>query len=416
MSDQRSNSPRNSSTDAVTFIDTLRRAVEALEPDLRGSINLRPELPGEVLAVHDDPANTENYYTVDVVIKGAGKSGSDLSLPEVPVDSIWAENGYGVFAIPEVGSEVTIAFDNFDIRRPRVTASRYKSGQAPAGLGFKAGAFVIQGKHGQVIKLSADVNEIVMSAASVKMITTDKRQEHVEGDHIRRVRGKRKTQVDGAENLSVDSWNVTVNAGAFIQCASLVQSAQGDMTQSAGGSLSQSAGGSYSQSAAGGASASTAFNKREIVGGSYEILVAATPGIAPTPTPGPTAPQFAAYKVIVNLGGIAFDCIGGQIDIGSNPVLPPTMINIGGPASGPINLGGIGAVGQPLPNGVSLFAFITMLLEVLKTVPLQIGNLGVPTMPSPALVAAIQAIQSSMLGADPLTSPLMCKRVFASLV
>jgi|GEM_PF-2637249 len=391
----------------------LKKLIEGLHPDMRRYF--RPSLLGKVVAVHDDDSDPETYYRVDVVVGADEENGQPgLSLPDVPCASIFAQDGYGVFALPEVDAEVSISFYDGDPTRPYVEAPIFQGNQAPKG--FKAGTFAIRGKHGQKIEMKATSNEIVMSCASLKLITTDKRQEHTSGDQVRRIRGKRKTQVDGADILSCNAWNVNVTCGAFIQCASMTENVKGDKTEKIGGSHKQNVGGSVSRNIAGGSSETVAMNKREAVGGSYEILVAATPGMAPTPTPGPTAAQFAAYKVIVNLGGIAFDCLGGQIDIGTNPALPPTMINIGALTSGPINLGGIGAVGQPLPNGASLFAFLTMLLEIIKTVPLQLGNLGAPTAPNPAMVAVIQAMQSSMLGTDPLTSPINCKRVFASLV
>jgi hypothetical protein len=102
--------------------------------------------------------------------------------------------------------------------------------------------------------------------------------------------------------------------------------------------------------------------------------------------------------------------LGGQIDIGANTVLPPTMINIGGPSSGPVNLGVIGAIGQPAPCGLPLQIILRhTILTVLKTVPLGIGNLGLAHIAEPALSAALAA-------ADTALTQLLSTKVFITKV
>ena len=370
----------------------LKKLVEGLHPDLRAFF--RPSLLGKVVAVHDDDSDPDTYYRVDVVVGADEESGEEgLSLPNVPCASLFAQEGYGIWALPEVGAEVTVSFHDGDVTKPYVEAPIYFGNHAPSG--FKSGTFAIRGKQGQKIEMKPGANEIVLSCASLKLITTDKRQEHTVGDEIERIRGNHQVQTDGAEALTCDTLTVKVTRSASLECAALTEKTKGDLTQKVGGSLNQSVAGTLNQTVAGGASVATTFNKREVVGGSYEILVAATPGIAPPLTPGPTAPQFAAYKVIVNLGGIAFDCMGGQIDIGANALLPPLMINIGGPTSGPVQLGGLTALGQGAVVGPLLLAFLTQLLAALLT-PLQIGNLGAPTAPNPGFVAQIAALQGQL--------------------
>jgi len=85
------------------------------------------------------------------------------------------------------------------------------------------------------------------------------------------------------------------------------------------------------------------------------------------------------------------------------------MINIGGPSSGPVNLGGIGAIGQPAPCGLPLQIILSTILTVLKTVPLGIGNLGLPISPNPALSAALAA-------ADTALTQLLSTKVFITKV
>ena len=164
---------------------------------------------------------------------------------------------------------------------------------------------------------------------------------------------------------------------------------KGDLTQKVGGSLQQRVAGSVSQQVAGGATSAVAFSKREVVGGTYQILVAATPGIA-APPPQP------AYSVLVNLGNLALDSLGGQIQIGANELAPPTFVHIGSSASGPVQLGGLGATGQPAPCGLPLQIVLNTILTVLKTVPLGIGNLGAPIAPNPAVATALAAADTAM--------------------
>jgi len=384
----------------------LKKLVEGLHPDLRAFF--RPSLLGKVVAVHDDDSDPDTYYRVDVVVGADEESGEQgLSLPNVPCASLFAQDGYGVFALPEVGAEVTVSFHDGDVTKPYVEAPIFYGNAAPPG--FTSGTFAIRGKQGQKIELKPGTNEIVGSCASLKLITTDKRQEHTVGDEIERIRGNHQVQTDGAESLSCDTRTVKGLRAASIECASLTEKTKGDLTQKVGGSLNQSVAGTLNQTVAGGASVATTFNKREVVGGSYELLVAATPGIAPAVTPGPTAPQFAAYKVVVNLGGIALDCMGGQIDIGANAMTPPTMINLGGATSGPVQLGGISAIGQPAACGMPLQIILNTILTVLKTVPLGMGNLGAPIAPNPAVAAALAAADAAM-------ATLLSTKVFISQV
>ncbi len=401
MADQvLTNAPNPTTEDVSDLLSRMKQLIEGLQPDLR--MNFKPEFDAEVLAVHDDDSDPDSHYTVDVRIAHGGTKGSDLDLPNVPVMSLWAESGYGIYALPEEGSTVSVAFDNWDIRRPRIVDSRYKKGEAPTG--FRAGTFAIRGKQGQKIEMKPGANEIVLSSASYKLITTAKRQEHTVGDKLERVQGNEVRTVDGAERLTCDNWTVKVDRAASFEAASFSEKISGNHNQQVGGELKQSIGGAYRQAVAGSASVATAFNKKEVVGGSYEMIVAGTPGIAPVVTPGPTGPQFAAYKVLANLGGLALDCLGGQVDIGANMLAPPTMVNIGGAAAGPVQLGGIPAAGQPAVYGPVLLTMMTQLLAALTT-PLQIGNMGAPTIPNPAFVSQIVTLQGML-------STLLSTRVF----
>ncbi len=101
--------------------------------------------------------------------------------------------------------------------------------------------------------------------------------------------------------------------------------------------------------------------------------------------------------------------MGGQINIGSNIPTPPAMINLGSVASGPVQLGGLSAVGQPAACGIPLQIILNTILTVLKAVPLGMGNLGAPIAPYPAVAAALAAADSAM-------AQLLSTKVFISQV
>jgi len=358
----------------------LKRLVEGLHPDLRPFF--RPSLLGKVVAVDDD------NYRVDVVVGADEEAGEQgLALPDIPVASLFAQDGYGVWALPEVDAEVTVSFHDGDVTKPYVEAPIFYGNKAPPG--FTTGTIAIRGKQGQKIEMKPATSEIVVSAGSLKLVSTDKRQEHTAGDLTQIIKGSRDGQVAGVEKLQADAWTVVVNRAVRIDTGSLSETTKGDLVQKVGGSLRQSVAGSVSQQVAGGASQSVTFSKRQVIGGAYKILVAATPGIAPTP------PQ-PAFSVLVNLGNLALDSMGGQVDIGANILTPPLFVNIGSAASGPVQLGGLGATGQPAACGLPLQIILNTILTVLKTVPLGIGNLGAPIAPNPAVAGALAAADAAM--------------------
>jgi hypothetical protein len=313
---------------------------------------------------------------------------------------MFAQDGYGIWALPEVGAEVTISFHDGDVTQPYVESPIFFRNAAPAG--FTTGTIAIRGKQGQKVELKPGSNEIVLSAGSVKLVTLEKRQEKVVGDEVRTVVGNQDLDVAGHQQTNAASLGLVVEGEASVEAGCLVEETRGDLRQKVGGGLKQSVSGGVSQQVAGGVTVAVTFSKKEVVGGAYQILVAATPGIAPPP-PNP------AYSVLVNLGNLALDSMGGQVDIGANVLTPPLFINIGSAASGPVQLGGLGATGQPAPCGLPLQIILNTILTVLKTVPLGIGNLGAPIAPNPAVAAALAPADSAM-------GTLLSGKVFISQV
>ena len=80
-----------------TLSESVKALVEQVQPDLKQ--HMRLSLQGKVVAVYEDE------YRVDVVV---GAEPDSLSLPMIPVNSLFAQDGYGVWALPEIGAEVSV--------------------------------------------------------------------------------------------------------------------------------------------------------------------------------------------------------------------------------------------------------------------------------------------------------------------
>jgi hypothetical protein len=140
----------------ATLADTLKQLVEAVRPDLRAFF--RPSLLGKVVAVHEDE------YRVDVVV-GETEEDEGLALPKVPVSSLFAQDGYGVWALPEVGAEVTVSFHDGDVTQPYVEAPGYFTGAAPSG--YSTGTIAIRGKHGQEVIIHPDADKVTIRSSQI---------------------------------------------------------------------------------------------------------------------------------------------------------------------------------------------------------------------------------------------------------
>lgn len=142
-----------------TFCSELKHLVEALAPDLRPALRLA--LVGRVIAVKADA------YRVDVSVGGDEDTGAGgLVLPDVPVATPFAQSGYGLFALPEVGAEVTVSFHEGDVTQPYVEGSLYRDGQSPA---CRSGELTLLGKKGQIFRLSAESNTAKLSAEAAEI-------------------------------------------------------------------------------------------------------------------------------------------------------------------------------------------------------------------------------------------------------
>jgi len=184
----------------------LKRLVEALHPDLRPF--LRPSLLGKVVAVDDD------NYRVDVVVGGDEETGEEgLALPDVPVASLFAQDGYGIWALPEVDAEVTVSFHDGDVTQPYVESPIFHSNKAPTG--FESGTIAVVGKQGQKVVLKPDDNEIAISCETLSIVRDSKGVEQTKGDFEHTIDGKRSIAVKQDDTTTVDGKSETAVKGSL---------------------------------------------------------------------------------------------------------------------------------------------------------------------------------------------------------
>ena len=345
----------------------LKAAVELVEPDLRGCFSF--ELKALVTHVYDVPEDGSEDYRVDLIVGDNASIDDDQSgrsLPNVPVDAVFAGDGYGVFVIPEVGQEIIVGFIGGDPNRPHVTAHSFDRGNSPKG--FKAGSIAIVGKQNQRIHIKPDTSEVSIWSASEKRLRR-RYQSHTGGDE--------NCRIDGSERVTIGKDASRTIAGKLFESVArlaerrfgeLIESVSGNASKSVGGKLTETLGG-LARTVLGGASESVAFDKKTIVGGDATWIAA---GAGPAPH---------AVNIIAAVKGVLIDALAG-------------VINIGSPTSGsPINLGGLNLTLEPAVCGATLAQLLGELIALLQAQPLQLGNLGAPTAPFPATAAQLASMQ-----------------------
>ena len=124
----------------------LKLLVEALQPDLRKYLRL--SLVGKVTKADPDA------YTVEVSVPGG------LVLPDVPVSALFAQDGYGIWALPEIGAEVVVSFEEGDLTRPYVEAPTWRQNKPPSG--YRAGMIAIVDRMKQEVRIDPEQGTITV--------------------------------------------------------------------------------------------------------------------------------------------------------------------------------------------------------------------------------------------------------------
>jgi len=338
----------------------LRRLLETMPPDLRR--HFRPVVTGVVARVYDDDSDPDTYYRVDVHV--TQDDGQVLALTEVPVAALWAQDGYGVWALPEVGSVLNVAFYDGEVTNPYIDAATWREGlNAPTG--FTAGTFAIRGKQNQKLEFKPASNEVVVHAASFKLITSQHLQEAIAGLASRTVDGDQAVTVNGLDSRTAERSAETTTRAATRSYGALSETVQGRSMRAVGGSDQQSIGGDRAVQVAGDDAVAVLGTQRVLAANSLEYLA------------------------------------GVKMTFGS-PLMPSLVLEVL-PGAGGLMLGtSQAALAEPAVLGTTLVTILQTLLTHLQT-SLQIGNLGAPTAPNPVFAGNVAALQGQLASALSLT-------------
>lgn len=291
----------------------LKKLVEGLRPNLRPY--MRFGLTGRVAVVYEDE------YAVDVEIEG------DVSLPKVPVGALWANSNqagtasWGLWALPEVGSEVTVAFREGDVTRPYVENCLWGAGLGPAG--FRAGMFVVRDRHGQRLSFKPDDGTFDLQVDNLRIVAAgnhgeiairDRRVE-IGGDWTVVVGKDRVESVQGNARSNISGNLEEIVAGiARREVAQFIHLVAGSVEESIGGSLKRRIGGPARTTILGPRLDAIAKHWQSIVGGNLEFTITNADAAA------------AAFAIKALTGNLSLETMAGLIQLGGSTALAPAVL------------------------------------------------------------------------------------------
>lgn len=336
------------------FADLLKRAVEATAPDLRKY--MRFSVPGKVIAVHDDDRCTVDVEVADVPAEGA-EQGPSWLLPDVPVRSIAGGDGWGVFAMPADGSEVTVGFKDGDVTQPYVEGSEFLGNRTP--IGNRAGSFTFADQSGQRITMRPDTGETIFRFYNMDSQVAGARTETTMGSRREEVGVDDEKSVGGRYSRVVKSdFRVTIENGRYVltmpgheerapydeEMGAVVKNFQyGSVTRGSArrkilGREAYHVGGDRNLTVLGDGTRMIGRNVTDLILGTYDCIVAG----APTDPSGLDPRHLAMMQIGAPLG---INCFGGYYQE---------------PGTGVI-------LGRPMVDGISLSAALSIWLAALDT-------------------------------------------------
>ena len=341
-------------TDNTTLTDALKKLIENMHPDLQTSMRL--SLLGKVVKVYEDD------YRVDVVI---GEDPDILALPDIPVNSLFAQNGYGVWALPEIDAEVTVSFYEGDVTKPYVEAPIFYNNKSPQG--FKTGSMALVGKHGQKMIFSPDKSEISIIADNIKTIRTGANNEVTIGDETKEIAGNINKQILGNKKTQIKGADIKESKTSIKKVSGLSEEEhgrrkvkiKGSSEKKIMGNSTNSTGGNLNEKVLGNKQSTVVGAKQQIVGGSYSLLIANGP-----------VPQPVSWSVSATTGNISLNTMAGMIQLGGKLAISPAVL------------------------GTELVVHLTSLIQILLTnaavltVPVAVGA---PAQLSPVVITALEA-------------------------
>ena len=335
----------------------IKQLIERLSPDLRA--HMRLSLSGVVTKVHEDD------YRVDVEIPG--DNDEVLALPFIPVKSPMSMDGWGIFALPEVDSEVSVAFWAGDPTNPYVDGSLLLDNRTPVGA--KVGMIVITDRSGQCIKLKPQTGEIVVNGYNIKTTAAGSEARTVDGSLNETIGANHTTTVGRDSTLVVKGKRREVFEGAIEREYKQPVSdklpnrsieIEGQDVLAVGGMQDVTVGSDRKTKVLGADFEAVAKSKQVLIGGNLDIMVANAMG-----SPMPAAVQIGSPPPQIN-------CWGGKFVPGA---------------------------AAPMVNGMLLAQAFQTLAIALLAMP-NIGQAGEHSVvPSPAFLALFQALASAVLAA-----------------
>ena len=177
--------------------ETLKEIMQKIAPDLRPF--MLPPVRGIVTAVHEDA------FAVDIEIPDKPKEGEEPGDPwimtEVPVSAVFAGDGFGAYALPEIGAEVNVKFVK-DLTDPRIDGAEFMTNRTP--LGGRAGSFTIVDNQGQRFSMRSDTGQMILRSYNMDDEASGARSERTIGHADRRVDGDQVEQIGGSVNRTVE--------------------------------------------------------------------------------------------------------------------------------------------------------------------------------------------------------------------
>jgi len=199
-------------------IAALRRLIREALPELLGyHLSIR----ARVVAVHEEAGRIEEErrrYSVDVQpLRPDGSDDEDAPvIPDVEIPTIWAGPGRGIYALPEVGAIVRVAWDYGDPAHPYV--------HSVLGYGFDApehplGALVIQHSPGCHITIEPDGSVRVVTprrvrVESAELVEVDAPKVLLAGGGPRVARVGDRVEVTVGAGSSAGTWSGTIVEGS----------------------------------------------------------------------------------------------------------------------------------------------------------------------------------------------------------
>ena len=342
-----------------TLDEQFKKFFERIKPDLKPY--MRFSLTGTVVKTYADE------YVVDIEFE------EDVSLPKVPVNSIWAEDDYGVWAMPEEGSEVEVAFVEGDVTRPYVLNSRYQNIDGKQiNRGYTVGVFAIVDKLGQRIEFKPDSGELSIKGDNIKIIAGGNKGEKIERDNLVNVGGKEKKVIGKNKSLVVKGnanetfeLDVTRLVKGLVteEINGLKQKIVGELQQSIGGGLIQTVGNNVELTHLGARMDSIAKQWQAMIGGHFDFMITNSTGNLNAVSIGALLGDFSLNTKV---GNFNLQTLAGMFNILSTlgfNIVDSTGFSV---TSSSMKLGGLLAV-HPAAKGDIVKVFLASLLDIFAT-------------------------------------------------